>query len=344
MWQHVKARYTAGLFHWCRPLCLLYCTLLGTLLTSLTGCGILAPQTQAVLSQPPAGLPPSAEIRNVPYFAQTEHHCGPAALAMALGGAGIKVTPGQLADQVYLPGRQGSLQVEMLAAARRNGLVAYVLEPYLDDVLFEVAAGTPVITLENYGAPYFPVWHYAVAIGFDLQRREMIRHSGALERKALPLSVFEYFWRQGYRGGRWAMVAVPPERVPATATEQRYAEAVTALEKTGHVRGAATAYEALLKRWPDNLIALMGRGNTAHALGDLALAEATFRHAVATHATSAAAFNNLAQTLLDRGKLDEARVNAEYAVSLGGPLRARALDTLAEILKKQSAPGKPRVP
>ncbi len=338
MLQSVKARYTAGLFHLRRPLCVLLCVLPGAL---LCGCGMLAPQTHAVLSQPPADLPPSVEIRDVPYFAQTEHHCGPAALAMALGSAGIRVTPSQLADQVYLPGRQGSLQVEMLATARRNGLVAYELAPYLDDVLREVAAGTPVITLENYGAPYFPVWHYAVAIGYDLPRREVIRHSGALERKPLPLSVFEYFWRQGYRGGRWAMVAIPPGRVPATATEQRYAEAVAALEKTGHTRGAATAYEALLQRWPANLIALMGRGNTAHALGDLTLAETSFRQAALMHTTSAAAFNNLAQTLLDRGKLDEARVNAEYAVSLGGPLRARAAATLAEIQKQQAASGKP---
>jgi hypothetical protein len=310
----------------------------------LSGCSVLAPQTHAVLSQPPPGLPPSAEIRDVPYFAQTEHHCGPAALAMALGGAGIKVTPSELAELVYLPGRQGSLQVEMVAAARRNGMVAYVLEPYLDDVLLEVAAGTPVITLENYGVPYYPVWHYAVAIGYDLPRRELIRHSGALERKTLPLSVFEYFWRDGSRGsggGRWAMVAVPPERVPATATEQRYAEAVAALEKTGHTRGAATAYETLLKHWPANLIALMGRGNTAHALGDLATAEASFRLAAQMHPTSTAAYNNLAQTLLDRGKLDEARSMAEHAVKLGGPLRARAEATLQVVQKKLHKPDKP---
>ena len=337
MMHSVKARRTAGLYHWCQP----RYAMLGVLLL-MGGCSLLAPQSQAVLSRPPPGLPLRAEIREVPYFAQTEHHCGPAALAMALGSAGVPATPGQLAEQVYLPGRQGTLQVEMLAAARRNGLVAYVLAPSLDDLLHEVAAGTPVITLENYGVPYFPIWHYAVAIGFDLQRREVIRHSGALERKPLPLSVFEYFWRDGYRGGRWAMVAVPPERLPATATEQRYAEAVAALEKTGHTRSAATAYGAMLKRWPANLVALMGRGNTAHALGDLALAEASFRQAAQMHTTSAAAFNNLAQTLLDRGKLDEARANAEYAAQLGGPMRTRALETLAEIHKKQSTQNQPR--
>lgn len=296
-----------------------------------SGCAVLTPQTRALLAQAPPGLPLSAEIESVPYYVQTEHHCGPAALAMVLGSAGLKVTPEELAPQVYLPGRQGSLQVEMLAAARRNGMVAYVLEPDLGHLLLEINAGTPVITLENYGVPYYPIWHYAVTIGFDLHRREIVRHSGALRSKAEPLAVFEHFWR---KAEHWAMVAVPPQRVPATASEPRYAEAVIALEKTGHTRPAAQAYDAMLERWPESLAALIGRGNTAHALGDLVRAEAAFRQATRLHATSAAAFNNLAQTLADRGKLDEARASAEHAVRLGGPLQPRAQATLEAIRKK----------
>lgn len=296
------------------------------------GCALLAPQTTAVVIAPPAGLPLSSEIRNVPYFAQTEHHCGPAALAMALNSAGASVTPALLTHQVYLPGRQGSLQVEMLAAARRNGKVAYVLEPKLGDVLLEVNAGVPVITLEDRGTVLFPLWHYSVVLGFDLHRGDILRHSGAQERAASPLSLFEYFWRAA---GRWAMVATPPHHVPVTATESRYADAVIALEKTGQMQPAAQAYDAMLKRWPGSLTALMGRGNTAHALGDLAMAEAMFRRAAATHAGVVAAYNNLAQTLLDRGKLDEARAAAEHAVSLGGPLRPRAQETLDGILAHQ---------
>jgi hypothetical protein len=321
-----KARYTAGLFVFC-VLCAL-CTL-------MAGCTLLAPQTIAVATAPPPGLALSGDLAHVPYFAHTEHHCGPAALAMTLNAAGANVTPAQLADQVYLPGRRGSLQVEMLAAARRNGMVAYVLQPDLADVLLEINAGTPVITLENYGAVMFPLWHYAVAIGFDLHSGDLIRHSGPSARKRTPLSMFERFWRAE---GHWAMVAVPPDRVPATATESRYAEAVIALEKAGQVQRAAIAYDAMLKRWPSNLIALMGRGNTAHAQGDLALAEASFRQAAATHAGAVAAHNNLAQTLLERGKLDAARAAAERAVSLGGPLRARAQATLDAIRNQQRAP------
>jgi tetratricopeptide (TPR) repeat protein len=252
---------------------------------------------------------------------------------MALNSAGAKLTPEALIGQVYLPGRKGSLQLEMLAAARRNGRVAYVLEPQLGDVLLEIDAGTPVITLENYGIAFYPFWHYAVAIGFDLHAGDIIRHSGAAQRKHTPLSVFKYYWRAA---GRWAMVAVPPERVPVTASEPRYTEAVIALEKTGQTRSAATAYQAMLKRWPASLVALMGRGNTAHALGDLALAEAAFRQATLAHPAAVAAYNNLAQTLFDRGKRDEALAAAEQAVSLGGPLHERAQATLQAIREKQS--------
>ena len=319
-----KARRPAGFF----ILCALLCSQLGA-------CTLLAPQTIGVASAPPPGLALSGEIPRVPFFAQTDHHCGPAALAMALNSAGARVTPDALAAQVYLPGRQGSLQVEMLAAARRNGMVAYVLAPSLGDLLLEINAGTPVITLEKHGAALLPLWHYAVAFGFDLHDGDIIRHSGTSERTLTPLSVFEYFWRAA---GRWAMVAVPPDRVPATATEPRYAAAVIALEKTGRTREAATAYTAMLKRWPDSLTALMGRGNTAHALGDLALAEAAFRQTTRQYPHAAAAFNNLAQTLLDRGQWDEARANAEHAVSLGGPFAARAQATLDAIRKQRRAP------
>ena len=50
---------------------------------------------------------------------------------------------------MYLPGRQGSLQAEMLGATRRSGLVAYTPRRNSRTVLREVAAGTPVVVLLN---------------------------------------------------------------------------------------------------------------------------------------------------------------------------------------------------
>lgn len=299
---------------------------------TLGGCAGLAPQTFALRDQRPPDLAPRAELRHVPYFPEDQYYCGPASLAMALNAGDVKIPPAALVEQVYLPGRQGSLQVEMLAAARRNGMVAYVLEPELAHVLREVAAGTPVVALENHGVRWFSRWHYSVIIGYDLERQEVMQHSGRDARKVLPLGLFEFLWKTD---GRWAMIVAPPGRLPATASETRYAGAVAALEKVGQTRNAQVAYDAMLKRWPTSLAGLMGSGNTAHALGDLERAEAAFRQAAAAHPNSVAALNNLAQTLLDRGKLDAALAAAERAVGLGGPLHPTARATLEGIRTRQ---------
>ena len=162
---------------------------------ALSGCAVILPQSSALREQRPPDLPVRVELTAIPFFAQTEYQCGPAALAMALNAAGIGVTPEALVEQVYIPARKGSLQVEMLAATRRRGLIAYELAPQLTDVLGEIAAGAPVIVLENYGFRIYPIWHYAVAIGYDLERVEIIRRSGTKQRQTMPLGVFVDLWR-----------------------------------------------------------------------------------------------------------------------------------------------------
>ena len=298
----------------------------------LSGCSLIAPQTYALKEQRPPALAPRAELTEVPFYPQEDYYCGPAALAMVLNAAGVKVSPEDLVDQVYLPGRKGSLQVEMLVAARRRGLVAYELEPKLTDMLREIAAGSPAIVLENYGVfDWAPVWHYSVVVGYDLDNLVVIRRSGTQRRRPTPLPIFEKIWKhENY----WAMVAVPPDRVPATATEPRYANAVIALEKSGQIKNASIAYDALLKRWPDSLAGQMGRGNTAYALKDLPTAEAAFRLAAKDHPDSPAALNNLASVLAERGNLDEALEAAEQAVALGGPLLPQAQATADEVREK----------
>lgn len=298
----------------------------------LTGC-VSLPQSEALRRTGGAGLPPRAEIATVPFFAQEKFQCGPAALAMALNAAGIGVTPDVLTEEVYIPAREGSLQVEMLAGARRHGLLAYVLAPELEDVLAEVAAGNAVIVLQNLGLfASRPYWHYAVVIGYDLEKNEILLHSGTRARRAMALGLFEFLWLDGKR---WAMVALAPDRLPASARETRYATAAAALEQTGRIAEAHRAYAALLQRWPANLIGLMGLGNTAYALGRTAEAEATFRQATAAHPLAAAAFNNLAQTLADQGKREEALDSARRAVSLGGASLPAAQATLEQILNNR---------
>jgi tetratricopeptide (TPR) repeat protein len=274
------------------------------------------------------------ELVEVPYFAQQSYQCGPAALAMALQAAGVAATPEQLAPQVYLPGRRGSLQVELQAATRRHGLLAYPLAPRLDALLDEVAAGQPVIVLQNLGFDWYPVWHYAVVIGYDLDRRELILRSGPERRQRLPLTTFERTWR---RADHWALLALSPARLPAGADPDRYLQAALALEQTGPAGAAAVAYQTALRRWPTALTALIGAGNTAFASGNLDAAEQAFRRATVAHPDAAPAFNNLAHVLAERGRLTEALAAARRAQQLGGVQREVYAATLAEIRRRAAA-------
>src|SRR5258705_9678994 len=123
----------------------------------LSGCASIYPQTATLRDGLPEGMPKEVELKQVPFFPQAEYQCGPAALATALNAAGAKVTPEELVPQVYLPERKGSLQVEMLAAARRHGMVSYLLAPRFLDMLRELAAGNPVIV--RYNQSLFDSWH-----------------------------------------------------------------------------------------------------------------------------------------------------------------------------------------
>jgi hypothetical protein len=299
----------------------------GVFLLCLGACAT-PPQTRLMLSSPPASLPRHVELTNVPYFAQDAYQCGPASLAMSLNSVGFSVTPEILKPELYLPDRHGSLQVEMLATARRNGAVAYQLAPELNDVMHEIAAGTPVVVLQNLALSWYPVWHYAVVIGYDLDQAEIFLRSGPEQRQILPMKTFEYTWA---RGNYWAMVAMPPGKIPETADATPFIAAVSALEKSSGPEKVQSTYIAALKRWPGNLSAQIGVGNAAYQLHDLNQAEAVFRQAAHDHPDSVAAFNNLAQTLSDQGRPDEALQAAHRAVSLGGPLAQTAQETLAEI-------------
>lgn len=264
----------------------------------------------------PSEFPDPVELTQVAFYPQEEYQCGPAALAMALAAAGARVTPDTLTPEVYTPARRGSLQVEMLAGARRHGAIPYELNPTLVDLLTEVAAGHPVVVLQNLGLSWYPKWHYAVVVGFDLARDQMVLRSGLEERHFVPVTVFERTWR---RADYWAIVVLPPDRLPKTAEETRYLQAVVALERLGRWTDATTAYRAALARWPDSLGAQLGVGNSRYALRDLAGAEQAYRAAATHHPDAAVAFNNLAQTLADQGRWDEAEAAVNRALVLGGP-------------------------
>ena len=232
-----------------------------------------------------------------------------------------------------MPAREGSLQIEMLAAARRAGAVAFALPGTLDALLREVAAGTPVLVLQNLGLHVASRWHYAVLIGYDLDVGDGLLRSGTTRRESMPLAVFERTWA---RSGHWAFVALPPGRLPATAREADVAEALLGFERVAPPGAAARGYAAALQRWPDNLTLAIGHGNTLYAAADIDAAAATFERAALRH-DSAVAWSNLARTRLALGQRDAARSAALHAVERAQSAEPQWLEaaraTLAEVVR-----------
>lgn len=272
-----------------------------------------APQTKQLTHAPPAALPTSVLLEDVPFFAQQAYYCGPAALAMVMNFHGLRVTQKALARSVYVPELRGSLQAEMRAATRERGLLAHVLAPNLRSLLAEIAAKHPVVVLQNLGVSWFPAWHYAVAIGYDLETQEIILHSGRHPHYRAPLATFERTWA---RSDYWALVPLPPSQLPHDGNPMRVLEAAAALEATGHTRAAQQAYAAAVRRWPNNLIARMGLGNTFFALDNKPAAMRAFAAATRIDSEVAAAWNNLAVTLADLGCKVTAQAAARHAVSI----------------------------
>ena len=284
------------------------------------------PQTDRLLEAPGA-LPTHVELLDVPFYAQRTDECGPASLAMALGWSGVDVTPDALVREVYAPERRGSLQADIVSAARRHGRLAYPVRD-LEALMTELAAGHPVLVLQNLGLRWPSAWHYAVAVGYDLDRATLELHSGRQARRRVELRLFERTWA---RGDRWALVVLPPTLLPASADPASFVEAVLGLERVGRNAEAEAAYRTALERWPDSAVLWLGLGNRRYAGGDLEAAERAFRAATEGRPESAPAWNNLAHVLLERGRRDEARGAALRAIALGGPLAARFRETLEAI-------------
>ena len=269
----------------------------------------------------------AVELQNVPFHSQVTDQCGPAALAMTLNAAGVPVSPEELRSRVYIPGREGALQVELLAAARHFGRTPYEIESSLTALVAELDAGRPVLVLQNLGASLAPIWHYAVVVGYLPDQEAMVLRSGDRERLLLDAKSFAKTW---VRADSWGVVVLEPGELPANPEAGRYLRAVASAEVTGSASAAVPSYRAATQRWPQESLAWLGLGNASYAQGELDEAATAYRKVLSIDDGNAVAMNNLAQVYVDMGCHDKALATIEAALSgvaEHDPVRAHLLLT-----------------
>jgi len=272
-------------------------------------------------------------VDSVPFYAQKQYQCGPAALAMILQWSGVTVTPEDLVPAVYTPGRKGSLQSGLLTAARRRERLAYPVEG-LSCLIREVAAGRPVVVLQNLGLSWLPRWHYAVVIGYDLNAQSVYLHTGEKAGREVGLRTFMLTWR---RAQQWGLSVLPPGGLPACAEETAYLKAALGLQQAGRLKSALKAFSAAVARWPASAQTFLAFGNALYADGSLQEAVKAFSHAVDIEPDNGPALNNLAHLLAESGDLESAEIMAHRAVAVGGAHREVYRRTLDEILLRKTA-------
>lgn len=303
--------------------------LIGAALVALLGgCAPLRPLTYPLSPSPPRLA--------VPYIPQDDFQCGAAAVAMVMAFSGAAVPLETLQSEIYSPALHGSLQPALIAAGRRHGWLAWEISSF-DAILQEVAAGRPVIILQNRGLSWKPLWHYAVVVGFDAEKEEIYLNSGREEQRAVATRTVRKTWE---RGGSWGLLLLPPGALPVDADPDRLLAALAGLERSAPAT-ARPSYAAAVARWPAHAGLATAYGNLLRQAGELEAAEAAYRAALATEPRHVPALNNLADLLLARGRLDEAHAAAVAAVAVDGPYRAMAAATLREIERAKGAPLRP---
>jgi len=220
----------------------------------------------------------------VPFVPQEKYQCGPAALAMMLQWAGKPVTVDSLVDEVWLPEREGSLGIELRAAARSRGLMAYPVEN--SQALFtELQAGRPVLVLQNLALRRWPQWHFAVVTGYRDQGNTMVLHSGTDAGKTTHWNRFIRTWA---RADQWGFTLVEPGQLPASAEPDTLFRAISALPDGDAFWPAAVA------AFPDSGKLWFGHGNSLWKRGQQHKALEAFRTATEKAPDFAAAWNNRA--------------------------------------------------
>lgn len=275
---------------------------------------------------------PRMLIGDVPFHGQRDYQCGPASLAMALQYQGVATDVDTLIPQVFTPGREGSVQPEMLATVRRHGRIPFVIEGRFDALLTELDAGHPVVVMQNLSLPAWPLWHYAVAIGYDLQEEAMILHSGMEAKREESFKRFDATWA---RSDRWAFVALAPGKLPAGIGYDAALQATGDFESVNGSAAALPAWEALARRHPERAMAYFGLGNARHAGDDLEGAITAFGDATAADETLAPAWLNLGLAQAAAGHRDAAREALNRAAALPGPWQEHSREALERLTEEE---------
>ena len=275
-------------------------------------------------------IPKKTHVQDVPFSPQEENHCGPSTLWMALKYKDKNIDLAEITKQTFTKDLEGTLKSDMLGAARRQVMLTIPVED-LESMLKEVSEKNPVMVFQNLGLEEMPKWHFSLLHGYDLSGPDVILHSGKTKDEKMDMRLFERSW---ILGDRWAYILLSPGELSSTASEKDHLEAAAALENMHYMSAAYLSYEAILKKWPKSLGAMIGLGNIYYANKNFKQSESILEKATEIHPDSPLAWHNKAIVEKDLKQNAEAEVSAKKAMEFADPiLKKKFEESLSGILR-----------
>jgi len=145
-------------------------------------------------------------IENVPFYPQTEYQCGPASLAGVLNFWGVRITPEEIAEEIYSKSARGTLNIDIVLYAQKQGLKAIQYEGTMEELRKNIDSRHPIIVLVDYGFFSIQANHFMVVIGYN--EDGVIVNSGKDREKFISEKDFVRSWR---KTKFWSLLIRPNE-------------------------------------------------------------------------------------------------------------------------------------
>ena len=250
----------------------------------------------------PAALPRAQKV-GVAFHSQARYLCGPTVLQMAAQDLAPLTAAAEYKALTFTDAAHGTYKSEMLSATRRLGLAPYRV-PGIEEALQLVSDEQPVIVFLNLGLSWWPVWHYALLVGYDAVANEVILHSGP---HAFQRLSFVRFYDSWVLGGKWSYIVVKPDQVPRLAAFDEVLDNAMVFERIRRPNQARELYEQISRIWPRRFEGPMGLANIAFAEGDKGGAIRFSRTALERDPFHPDLKQNLAFLLGEKGTLSPAK-------------------------------------
>jgi predicted double-glycine peptidase len=152
-----------------------------------------------------ADMPSAFTIQGMQRIKQLTNYCGPATLAMVLRYYGLDVTQEEIGKIIYDRSSGATNGADMLLYSRERGFAAYSWNSSIDDVKKKLAAGFPVIVLQQNSREDIS-GHYRILTGYDDSTSVFSVLDPYYEITSMSYTECEQLWR---RMGHWALLIVP---------------------------------------------------------------------------------------------------------------------------------------